>query len=214
MWDLCSLIWWAFVGRFRSTGALEAEILVLRQQINVLRRTAPKRPRFGSIDRLIFVGLYRLFPNVGDALGHPQTRHCDPLASCRVQSLLAHEIGASRRKAEGVAGVAPVDPRHEPGEPAVGRTAYPRRTSQAWHRYRADERGQVYGAQEATTDPGLEDVSEQPCRWHRCDEPVRRCHDFVPAALWLGDPAPRSTPHLVHGGDSPPDRRVDRPPAY
>jgi hypothetical protein len=41
---------------------------VLRQQINILRRTAPKRPRFGSIDRLIFVGLYRLFPIVGDAL--------------------------------------------------------------------------------------------------------------------------------------------------
>ena len=68
MWDLCRLIWWAFVARFRSTGALEAENLVLRQQINVLRRTAPKRPRFSSIDRLIFVGLYRLFPNVRDAL--------------------------------------------------------------------------------------------------------------------------------------------------
>jgi transposase InsO family protein len=68
MWDLCRLIWWAFVGRFRSTGALEAENMVLRQQINVLRRTAPKRPRFSSIDRLIFVGLYRLFPNVRDAL--------------------------------------------------------------------------------------------------------------------------------------------------
>jgi hypothetical protein len=68
MWDLCSLIWWTFVGRFRSRGALEAENLVLRQQINVLQRTAPKRPRFDSIDRLIFVGLYRLFPKVGDAL--------------------------------------------------------------------------------------------------------------------------------------------------
>jgi transposase InsO family protein len=42
--------------------------MALRQQINVLRRTAPKRPRFSSIDRLIFVGLYRLFPNVRDAL--------------------------------------------------------------------------------------------------------------------------------------------------
>jgi hypothetical protein len=68
MWDLCNMIWWAFVGRFRSRGALEAENLVLRQQITILRRRAPKRPRFSSIDRLIFVGLYRLFPNVGDAL--------------------------------------------------------------------------------------------------------------------------------------------------
>jgi transposase InsO family protein len=42
--------------------------LVLRQQINVLRRTAPKRFSFRSIDRLIFVGLYRWFPDVRDAL--------------------------------------------------------------------------------------------------------------------------------------------------
>jgi hypothetical protein len=31
--------------------------MALRQQINVLRRTAPRRPRFGNIDRLVFVGL-------------------------------------------------------------------------------------------------------------------------------------------------------------
>ncbi len=59
MWDLCKLIWWAFIGLFRLRVALVAENLALRKQINVLRRTAPKRPRFGSIDRLIFVGLFR-----------------------------------------------------------------------------------------------------------------------------------------------------------
>ncbi len=41
---------------------------MLRQQINVLRRTAPKRLLLSSIDRLIFVGLYRLFPDVRGAL--------------------------------------------------------------------------------------------------------------------------------------------------
>ena len=46
MRDLCRLIWWALVGLFRSRAALEAENLVLRQQINVLRRTRPKRPAF------------------------------------------------------------------------------------------------------------------------------------------------------------------------
>jgi transposase InsO family protein len=68
MSDLCRLIWWALVGLFRSRAAIEAENMVLRQQINVLQRTAPRRPRFGSIDRLVFVGLYRLFPSVRDAL--------------------------------------------------------------------------------------------------------------------------------------------------
>jgi hypothetical protein len=56
------------VDLIRSRAALEAEIWTLRQQINVLRRTAPKKLSFSAIDRLVFVGLYRLFPNVRDAL--------------------------------------------------------------------------------------------------------------------------------------------------
>jgi hypothetical protein len=52
----------------RSRVALEAEILVLRQQINVLRRTRPRRPPFISIDRLILGGVCRLFPKMYDAL--------------------------------------------------------------------------------------------------------------------------------------------------
>src|SRR5450631_4875574 len=62
MRDLCRLIGWMVVDLIRSREALEAEIWVLRQQINVLRRTAPKKLSFSAIDRLIFVGLYRLFP--------------------------------------------------------------------------------------------------------------------------------------------------------
>src|SRR5258708_36843745 len=57
MWDFCRLTWWALVGLFRSRRALEAENLVLRQQINVLRRTAPERLLLSSIDRLIFVAM-------------------------------------------------------------------------------------------------------------------------------------------------------------
>src|SRR5450631_4326400 len=68
MRDLCRLIGWMVVDLIRSRAALEAEIWVLRQQINVLRRTAPKKLSFSAIDRLIFVGLYRLFPKVCDAL--------------------------------------------------------------------------------------------------------------------------------------------------
>ena len=68
MRDLFRLIVWAVVDLFRSRAALEAEILTLRQQIIVLRRTAPKKQTFGAIDRLVFVGLYRLFPRVLDAL--------------------------------------------------------------------------------------------------------------------------------------------------
>src|SRR3984893_8170582 len=60
-------------GRAAPRAAVEAENMVLRQQINVLRRTAHRRPRFGSIDRLVFVGLYRFFPSVRDALAIVET---------------------------------------------------------------------------------------------------------------------------------------------
>jgi hypothetical protein len=53
---------------FRSRTAFEMELCMLRQQINVLRRTAPKKQTFSAIDRLIFVCLYRLHPGVRDAL--------------------------------------------------------------------------------------------------------------------------------------------------
>jgi hypothetical protein len=68
MGDLRGLIWCAMAGLFRSRAALQAEILVLRHQLNVLRRKSPKRVAVGDIDRLLFCGLYRLSPKVLDAL--------------------------------------------------------------------------------------------------------------------------------------------------
>src|SRR5882724_2832423 len=64
----CSLIWSALVLLFRSRASLAAEILVLRHQINILRRHSPKRQTFSAMDRLIFAGLYRLAPTVLNAL--------------------------------------------------------------------------------------------------------------------------------------------------
>ena len=68
MKDLCRLIGWIIVDLFRLLAALEAEILVLRHQLNVLRRSAPKKFDFSTVDRAIFVGLYRLFPKVCHSL--------------------------------------------------------------------------------------------------------------------------------------------------
>ena len=44
------------------------KILILRHQLNIHRRHQPKRPAFNAMDRLIFVGLYRLVPNTVKAL--------------------------------------------------------------------------------------------------------------------------------------------------
>jgi hypothetical protein len=60
MIEVCRLIWCALVGFFQPRVALEAEIMVLRHQLNVLRRKSPKRLTFSEFDRLIFAGLYGL----------------------------------------------------------------------------------------------------------------------------------------------------------
>jgi hypothetical protein len=68
MLDLCRLIFGIAGDLLRSLVALEAEILVLSQQINVVRRANPMRLRFVSIDRLVLGGVYRLFPRMFGAI--------------------------------------------------------------------------------------------------------------------------------------------------
>ena len=54
--------------RLRSQARLQAEILVLRQQLLVLSRKSLLRARLRNLDRLILVWLYRLFPSILDAI--------------------------------------------------------------------------------------------------------------------------------------------------
>jgi transposase InsO family protein len=68
MSDVCGLIWHAVAGLLRSRAALQAEILVLRHQLNVLHRSSPRRVALSNVDRLVFVGLYRVAATVLDAL--------------------------------------------------------------------------------------------------------------------------------------------------
>src|SRR5262245_20089587 len=49
---------------FRPRSRLQLEILLLRHQLNVLRRAAPRQPRLTNGDRLLFVWLFRLCPDV------------------------------------------------------------------------------------------------------------------------------------------------------
>src|ERR1019366_2622419 len=53
---------------FKSRRQLQAEVLVLRHQINILRRQVPGRVRPAASDRAIFVWLYRIFADVGSAI--------------------------------------------------------------------------------------------------------------------------------------------------
>ena len=52
------------VAPFKTQARLEAEIVVLRHQLNVLSRRVRSKPKLAVADRLLFVWLYCLFPSV------------------------------------------------------------------------------------------------------------------------------------------------------
>src|SRR5258708_40102351 len=56
------------VSPFKTQARLEAEIVLLRHQLSVLRQRVPSKPRLTVADRLLFVWLYRLFPSVLNAV--------------------------------------------------------------------------------------------------------------------------------------------------
>jgi hypothetical protein len=132
MGDLCGLMWCAIAGLFRSRAALQAEILVLRHQLNVLRRRSPKRVAVSNVDRLVLVGLYRLAPKVLDALKilQPETVVRWHRAGFRTYWRWKSRPHAGRPKI-------PADLRQLILEMSVANplwgTTDSRRTAQAWH---------------------------------------------------------------------------------
>src|SRR5262249_27656166 len=70
-----------FAFRFRSRASLELKLIALQHQLAVLRRQRPGRPQLSTLDPLLWVWLYRTWPQVIDAmvLVKPTTvvqRHC------------------------------------------------------------------------------------------------------------------------------------------
>ena len=141
MTDLCRLIFWTLIDLMRARATLEAEIWALRQQINVLRRAAPRRQSFSIFDRLIFVGLYRLFPKACDALVIVKP---DTIIRWHRAGLRAYRRWKSRRR--GGRPTVPPDIRkliHEMSiaNPLWGAPRNPWRVAQTRHRNRADGPG-------------------------------------------------------------------------
>src|SRR6266542_6734479 len=75
MIELLHLILHVVASLFKSRARLEAEILILRQQLNVLRRQVSKRPQLNNADRFLLVWLYRWFPSILGAIAilRPET---------------------------------------------------------------------------------------------------------------------------------------------
>src|SRR5262249_54770741 len=143
MADIFTLLWSALTTLLRSRVRLEAEILILRQQINVLRRNSSKRFAFRPLDRLVFVGLYRLAPGLGAAGAVVRPEAVVRWHRAGFRSFWRWKSRRRGRETEGSGGDSSVDPGHEHGQPPLERAPHPRRVAQAWHRCRPDERRKV-----------------------------------------------------------------------
>jgi hypothetical protein len=151
------------IGLVRSRAALQAEILVLRHQLNVLRHKSPKRVAVGNIDRLLFVGLYRFFPKVLDALEILKPRR-SRVGIARVSGLIgAGNHGRAAGPAKDARGHSPAHSPDERCQSAVGSATDSWRTAQAWRRCRPDDRCKIHGKEKAATVARLEDLPSQSC---------------------------------------------------
>jgi hypothetical protein len=62
---------------FKSRRRLEAEILVLRHQLNFLKQRAPRRLHLRWADRALFIWFYRRYPCILDTVaGHGSAKRC------------------------------------------------------------------------------------------------------------------------------------------
>src|SRR6266404_1060659 len=111
-----------------------------------------------------------------------------PVASNGLPTVLALEVSQSGRSAEDTPGDPPIDPGHELGQPALGCTAYPRRTAQARDRGRAVDGRQVHGEEWARAVADLEDLSAKPCGRHRRDGLSGRADSRLSVAFRSGHP--------------------------
>src|SRR5215468_1744772 len=67
---------------FKPRARLEAEILILRHQLNVLQQRTPRRRlHLRWIDRVLFIWLYRRYPRILDALSTFLRNHMEGIAS-------------------------------------------------------------------------------------------------------------------------------------
>jgi transposase InsO family protein len=75
MLETIKLLWHWLVSLTRLRRRLEAEILLPRHQLNILRRNSPRRMALTNADRLLFVWFYRLCPAAISAVTiiRPQT---------------------------------------------------------------------------------------------------------------------------------------------
>ncbi len=194
---------------FRSRSRLRVEILVLRQQLIVLRRTAPKRVRLRALDRLPFVLLYRLWPDILDSVAVIQP---DTIVRWHRRGFRALWRWKSRRSlgrpwhSQRHAGP---DPRDQPRQSAVGSAPHSWRATQTRDRCRPIDGGEVHVEDQASAIAILADLSAQSRRGDCLHRSIRRSNDRIEDAVRLRCPASRATTAGPCRRDRASDSRMD-----
>ena len=202
MRDVCSLIWLALIGLFRSRASLQVEILTLRHQLNVLRRKSPQRLTFSSIDRLVFAGLYRLAPGVLDALKivRPETVIRWHRAGFRAYWRWKSRLRGGRPKT-------PLEIRHLIRKMSLANPLWGAPRLHGELLKLGIDVGQTTVAKYMARGrrPPSQDIPSESRRRHRVDGPVRGSDNLIPTALRGADTASRSPPNPVAGSDRAPN---------
>ena len=126
MIELLQLTLHIMASLFKPRAKLVVEILILRQQLNVLRRQVSKRPRLSNADRFLFVWLYRWFPCVLSAIAILRPETIIRWHRAGVSVVLARAVTQAGWQAENLGRAAQSDRRDEPCKSSVGRTTHSR----------------------------------------------------------------------------------------
>jgi hypothetical protein len=190
MLDFLRLFLHVLAAPFRTQARLEAEITMLRHQLNVLQRQASSRPRLTAADRLLFVWLCRLFPSLRNAVTIVQ-----PDTVLRWHRLGFRLYWRWKSRARGGRPKISVEVRSLIRRMSVENPLWgaPRswRGAEARGRDRSVDGCQVHGQASARrAGPDVEDVFAQPCgRYRRHGFPCG-ADDQLSAAVCIGHPAP------------------------
>jgi hypothetical protein len=181
----------AIRSRFTSRARLEAENLILRQQLAILRRKFPRRVRLWNIDRLLMVWLYRLYPSLLDAIiiVQPETVIRWHRRGFRAYwHWKSRQVGGRPRIDSEIRALIRRMSRENPlwGAPRIHGELLMLGIEVA-----ESTVGRYMVRHRRPTVPRLEDFPAQSRLWHRFAGSVRRTHDLLQAALRLGDPASR-----------------------
>src|SRR5438128_6905188 len=192
---------------FKSRRRLEAEILILRHQLNVLRRAPRRGLNLRWVDRALFIWLYRCCPRILDAITivRPETvvrwHRKGFVASWRWRS---RSSGGRPRIAKEVRDLIR---RMSFENPLWGATKIHGELLN-WHRGRPVHGFDLYGAPAGSAIADLEDLPSQSYGGDCIDRSVCCSNDYVSTAIRISCSEPRTAALVVVRGDPQSDGGV------